>query len=606
VGQLAGRRKLPFRLAATSDHGTPHDPLTADPAALAHLLQASDLSGTPGLALERALEEHTTGLRDVMLLTHPRALDEADVSAAARRVPRGVRLFALTVDRHGRAELSEMRGGSPLSRSRFKVDMSPRPTPAVQAAKPTEGWSGPVEPVGYPFRFGIESSPGLLGFAFDHDGNWLLVTASGGSLLAVRTDGSTAEMLPRATSGRSVLTEVSQVLGVAGGFVVAGKLDGLPSAAHYDLGRRHCALFAVGAGGPGRWLYFRGPHTLLYWVGDTHHTFDLSGDTPQVSTGPPQRVKETPWMSGNENRDRPFGLLVQEPGPEQPPRGSITLECTGHLLHCDADGKLHIFWPREDGEPLLAGMRLKSAVRCRRTLAALCERPQGGPDERLWLFVFDISPRVYLGSVRLLLGQQYALSDDGLWLATAPMPSRVEVRAVTQGLPLRCQTPVGRFHSEVGLELGERWLLLRCHRDFYFICWHRGRLEGVLSNSMEWQQVAASALQGTTLARRGTSARTRALPPFLTYDPQRFRLAAWSNLIAAVDRFGQVALFERSGELLCMLFAFRGQWAAWMPDGTRWGSEGLLGRPATPEGDRLIGQALQDAWDRGEGTVTLP
>jgi hypothetical protein len=69
-------------------------------------------------------------------------------------------------------------------------------------------------------------------------------------------------------------------------------------------------------------------------------------------------------------------------------------------------------------------------------------------------------------------------------------------------------------------------------------------------------------------------------------------------LVAAVDQFGQVCLFERSGKLVCMVFAFRQQLAAWLPDGTCFGPPALLGGPPTPGGAEKIGQALWQAWNR--------
>ena len=69
------------------------DPLQVDDQTLGNLLEASDLSANPGLTLERVLEVQTVRPREIVLLSHPRNLAEADVSAAARRVRPGTRLF---------------------------------------------------------------------------------------------------------------------------------------------------------------------------------------------------------------------------------------------------------------------------------------------------------------------------------------------------------------------------------------------------------------------------------------------------------------------------------------------------------------------------------
>ena len=49
-----------------------------------------------------------------------------------------------------------------------------------------------------------------------------------------------------------------------------------------------------------------------------------------------------------------------------------------------------------------------------------------------------------------------------------------------------------------------------------------------------------------------------------------------------------------------MLFAFRQQLAAWLPDGTGFGSPALLGCSPTPGAAAKIGRALQAASLRGK------
>jgi hypothetical protein len=88
-------------------------------------------------------------------------------------------------------------------------------------------------------------------------------------------------------------------------------------------------------------------------------------------------------------------------------------------------------------------------------------------------------------------------------------------------------------------------------------------------------------------------------PGSLPYDPKRFRKYAVNSLTAVCDEFGQVALLEHSGELVCMFFAFRKEWAVWMPDGTRMGSA-RLGGPPNPDAAFKIGRALLEASMPGE------
>src|SRR5262249_25065547 len=108
LGKLAARKGIPFRLATTS---SPEicDPLGFDQQTLGDLLEASDLSLNPGLALERVLEEPTTAARDVVLLTHPRNLHEEDVATAALRARPGTRLFTVSVDEPRNVRFCELR-----------------------------------------------------------------------------------------------------------------------------------------------------------------------------------------------------------------------------------------------------------------------------------------------------------------------------------------------------------------------------------------------------------------------------------------------------------------------------------------------------------------
>src|SRR5262249_4875761 len=95
LGRQAERHKLDFLVAATSSAGELLDPLQAGVETLGQLVEASDLSANSGLALERVLEQPTTAMRDVVLLTHTRNLREADVAAAARRMRPKTRLFSV-------------------------------------------------------------------------------------------------------------------------------------------------------------------------------------------------------------------------------------------------------------------------------------------------------------------------------------------------------------------------------------------------------------------------------------------------------------------------------------------------------------------------------
>ena len=63
LGKMAVRKKLSFRFAATSARGRVIDPLQEDDETIGEMLEASDLTAEPGLALERVLEDRAAGTR---------------------------------------------------------------------------------------------------------------------------------------------------------------------------------------------------------------------------------------------------------------------------------------------------------------------------------------------------------------------------------------------------------------------------------------------------------------------------------------------------------------------------------------------------------------
>ena len=216
------------------------DPLAAEDEILGRLVEASDLSPTPAWHSNASSKRRPMPPRDVVLLTHPRALREADVQAAAPG-RRATRLFALSVNDHGHAELAEVRHGTPSPVRQFQVDIGQPAEPKPQPPADPSAWTGDVEPIPFPFRFGISNASPLL-FDFDEDGQWLLVASNHGMLHAFKLDDKELEILPRGMVGNAVLTNVERILGVRGGFVACGRNGVTLVAAHYDFVSRRCTV----------------------------------------------------------------------------------------------------------------------------------------------------------------------------------------------------------------------------------------------------------------------------------------------------------------------------------------------------------------------------
>ena len=82
-------------------------------------------------------------------------------------------------------------------------------------------------------------------------------------------------------------------------------------------------------------------------------------------------------------------------------------------------------------------------------------------------------------------------------------------------------------------------------------------------------------------------------PPLsLHCDPHRFTLNAKTTVIAALDRFGQIAIFDWDYHLVCIFFVFRHRISAWMPDGTCFGPASPHGKPPSLADLQHFGSAL--------------
>jgi hypothetical protein len=604
LGEMARTRRLALAFATTGNGGQSIDPLSIPPAELAELLAGSDLTPHPGLALEQVLEELDRG--DVVLLTQPRNLDEPDVQTAARRVKPDTRLFAVAVESSGEAVFSELRHGLPVPLGRFRLDLEVPTTPArVAAPGPAAEWQGELEPVGFPFRFGPGSSHDPLLVAIDLDSEYLLVALGHSLLLLMRRDGSTFEILPRVLIEGRLLVDIHGVLGVHGGFVVTGAVPGQVVAAHYDLASRkvHLHRFPAATAQLTRGVEFRYLarwRLLMLRLGEDHSSIHLP-----TGVRDPEIAPALLWRPADPPTRQAVPLPPQEPGT---PRVENTVGWRRPMLHFvrrrpdeelntlsveDVGSEWEVFTPLADGQPALSGRTLIRAECRRDVLAVLFLTPQRGKE--LWLFQGPTGRT--LTTLPLPFDRDaFVLSQDGRYLALQRGPAQVAIRETAPGGSLLGGSPVGRYHNNVVVHLAEQWLSLAIDRRIHVLTWANGILaheysHGAPPPSYFTPEMATQALPGR-------------VPGFLSYNSTRFRQAAWRNLIAVVTQYGEVFLFEYTGELVCGFFAFRQQIAVWMPDGTCCGSEALLGRLPTPDAARRIGKALVEAWQRGEGTVT--
>jgi hypothetical protein len=605
LGRYAVRRRLALRIAATSANAT-LDPALASADALAKLVEASDLSPHPAEALERVLDEATALPCDIVLLTHPRSLAEPDVAAAARRVPPGARLFALTVTPTGAAELTEVRHGLPVGLLRFRVHSGTGAAPPVVPTGRTVAgtWAGDVEPIPYPFRFGSNGYNGSIKLAFDHSGDWLLVATRKGMLHAARTNGSGAETWPRPTWTGAVATYVEAVVGVAGGFAVVGKVSDRVIAAHYDVASRTARVYDSGMVGETKgtrsWWYERRTHALVAEQGGSLWRLDLSSGLKFWSVGVgPSSVPIGPGMSlhcplrspGDSGRRSEMAVADVRPAKESPldSRAGVgwpflALDQQTGALSLHALPVSREFTPLSDGKPLLAHQSLVDADCRDATLAALFAT---GRTRILRLFR---GPLGVIAAELPLKSGTFALSDDGRLLALVTDLGGLRVLEAPECAIVRTTASAGRFHDSIEVEIGDASLALSNGVCMYLVRWGSGVLQFDGAPAVDLRPIHGNAAPSLKL-------------PKPVVDPSRFVKHARASLVAAVDAFGQVAVLEYDGSLVCMFFSFRREIAAWMPDGTCHGSQRLLRVPPTPGGAEKIGTALKAASVRSAGRV---
>ena len=183
------------------------DPWALSPGDLAAHLEASDLSAHPADLLERALRLPADGPRDIVLLTHSRNARELSVRECLLDLPADDRLFLLTLDDAGEAELLEADERGQRSVRRFRVDLTAAAAIKVAAkvapparALPTwavQPWTGDIEAVPFPFRAGLVTDVDRL-ITFDADATWVVVLGRDGALHAKRVNSDEPlEVLPR-------------------------------------------------------------------------------------------------------------------------------------------------------------------------------------------------------------------------------------------------------------------------------------------------------------------------------------------------------------------------------------------------------------------------
>lgn len=593
-----GKNHGPIRLALTSAVD-PFDPFEMSPQDLASHLEASDLSANPATAIARVFDEPIPEpkTRDVVLLTHPRAVLESAVRDAVRLRTSADRVFALTVADDGRAEFGEWAPGGFLPTRSFRVDLA-----AAEAAKvgtvekpapqpSSEAWAGDVELVPFPFRAGLVSDIAHIGF--DATGEWVVLAARDGCLHAKHLEsGAALEILPRAYRNAEVLTKVDAVVGVNGGVVVCGRVPATAFesrfawealvAVHYDFSSRTAKLYRIAeVSHEPRWESHPDLHCIVArWDSKQVVALDLGtgGRYPEAAGVSGSTVRATVAFNRPPATVSPLDLPTTTGGSRA---SGPTLQIAGDtlLLH-HSPRKWATLRPTVEGKPLFEGTTLLRGQLAGDVLAVQTSGSRRGSR----IFLIRGPDAGILGEIPAgHHSHAMRLSPDGARFAVQTSTRSAVVRGTEPSLSTLTDIGNAGLHSRVSLMLDPDRLRIRV-----------GRFEhSFVLNEVPFRHVRDEPAKGVTLTQLPGGYGTTDI----AYDRHRFgevvRAGPW---LAAFDRWGQVVLLSAAtGRLVLAVLVRRDLAAAWLPDGTRWGSPALLGSAPHPAAAQQIGLALRDA-----------
>jgi len=246
-----------------------------------------------------------------------------------------------------------------------------------------------------------------------------------------------------------------------------------------------------------------------------------------------------------------------------------------------------------DGKPLLRDLLLKTS-QCRGEIVAITTF---GPNYRgSVLRLFRMPTGFPSGHFSQNVNfERFALSEDGRYLARQVGFTEVEVRATEDAHQKLLQIPRSKYHPAREARISRGRLATLIGRHLHIFDWH----DGVLTFSYKATGRGFN-LSTVEIANRSPwLAFSDGIPEFARWDSKRFLKAAFFDVFAVLDAFGQIALFDRSGRLICMFFTFRHEAAGWMPDGTRFGPPSVSQGPETPGWPSRFGQALREASECG-------
>jgi hypothetical protein len=563
------------------------DPWELSEKALADKLERSGMNREPSRLLEAVLSQTTGAPRDALLLTHPRNLLEPQYAEAVSHLAEDDRLFTVTLTEEGDVELIETTTAHTRTIRKFHINLDGAEAARIPNAKPkpishANHWTGDVEPVPFPYRAGMVSDVNDV-IGFDADGEYVVVLGRDDVLhLKKLNSDEPMEVLPRAYKDGKVIRGIHEVIPIKDGIVAMGLMEDQAYLAIYNFHQRLVTILQSRISVTYRQDFFFSSYHVLVMRSSGNDLKTATGeilDLLKCEIHEPNQSQLTrnmqqAWLESFTSDPTVCRPLVQVS--EDKP----WVENVDNSLRLHGSfGPWKSVKPKVEGRPVFMNATMHSTVLANHALAVKLTRQ--GDKAKVVVIQQPGSIIAHMENIHNL-NYPMMLSMKGDKFARQTQNGRtVEVRALDGNRVERLTN--GGYHANVIMALTDSSLMIRVGRYNHEFILDQPDFQHVFGRSGSFEakpNIDTKPLTQTVLA----------------YDPERFSPPVYSNLwMASRDRWGQVVLMNRAGEMVMTICICRGLAAAWLPSGVRWGHVSLLGVPPTPLAEMLIGQALQTA-----------
>ncbi|WP_020472485.1 hypothetical protein [Zavarzinella formosa] len=582
-GKMSDKRQMPLHVRFTSAPGERFAPPEGDVIRFGNLLEASDLTPHPGVALAEEIRLAEVPARDIVLLTHPATLTEPILLQLPKTLPPNHRLFALTITEDADVELAEVRPGGVVAIKRLRLQFpAPDPEKTIPPLPKTtakEPWTGDGEPIPYPFRIG--PIHGIENLSFDSSGEYLLLVAKHGFVYLFNLAMKEVEMLPRGCHYRP-FTEKLAVVGLQDGFVIGGPYSSHTYVFHYRLSTRQVTRHRLFASDNQPLMLSAFPD-LDCVVTKQHKTQALDVGNGAKYPNPANEMDlisraKSAFDQFTQARQPMTSLPISLYDPNatiQPGVWLVYNPDTGELaFRPKPDKGIHHETPLVDGKPAYRGAGIQRVLVAGDTMAVASSIKGYRNQENIWR-LFDIQSGRIIKELPFKFPwmEQAVLSHDGLQFALKTETSEVVVHQLL-GKTETFKTPLGHCHTNANIRLSSRNLDIEIGKEMHRLDWYGPTLE---------------------ILRMTTGSPGQPSNEHQNHDSSgRFRVTSKAgDLEARLDVFGQVSLTRKS--LLAIILIYQGHLCFWMPDGTRHGPAHLTGGPESPDAKERLWKALRSS-----------